>query len=366
MIGYLLGIVSQWGVACRLVGHGWNRAIAISGACLLSVGCGTTIHVHREDPARQRQWAGAVATHAMMSLLAYHPEDVGSLKNVKVAGSLEELPFDEIDLVRQSRRQLMDEGWRVIHQYHGSENDASEGLQFTVWDRHELGKREVVFAFRGTDFKEGADWKSNFRWFAPARFFRKGDWDQYHVVNRLVLDELAKIRNQEGGDSVVISSTGHSLGGGLAQHAYYAGLPYMDRAVMFDTSPVTAFKDLDRVQQRKFHQETYRNTFPTYRILRVHEDGEILEYLRDFTGRFYRQDTLIRAVEFKVEHRGHSVNKHSMARLTRGILAQDLRARDAEKRLTEKIESQGNPEEPEPTIAPLIPAGADDGREISD
>lgn len=332
-------------------------SLSIAGFILLPTlfsGCGTTVKVHKEDPARQKQWAKAASTHAMLSLLSTQKEGNDDLKAGPVSKSVEELPLTEEGLVAECRSRLARQNWRRIESYAGKKGDASEGLYFEVWER-KTPKHEVVFAFRGTNFDEPADWRSNLRWF---RFFRKlpnQKQDQYDVVNREVLRIHKQLSGGAGGESIVFSATGHSLGGGLAQHAFYACLPAMDRVVVFNTTPVTGYRDLSPAQRLKFRQTTYRDTFPGYRILRVHENGEILEYVRRITQTFYKQDSLIRAVEFQVERDGNVVNKHYMSRLTRGILKQDLEADENAEKLKADIrdaQPQSAMDKPEPAISP--------------
>lgn len=321
---------------------------------LLLASCGTTIKVYKEDPARQKQWAKAVSTHAMLSLLSTQAEGNDEVKAGPVSKSVEELPLTQTGLVAECRSRLARQNWRRIESYTGKKGDASEGLYFEVWER-KSPKHEVVFAFRGTNFDEPADWRSNFRWF---RFFRKlpnQKQDQYDVVNREVLRIHKRLSQEAGGGAIVFSATGHSLGGGLAQHAFYTCLPEMDRVLVFNTTPVTAYRDLSPAQRLKFRQTTYRDTFPCYRILRVHENGEILEYVRRITQTFFKQDSLIRAVEFQVERDGNAVNKHFMSRLTRGILKQDLEADENAEKLKADIQDakpQSAIDKPEPAFSP--------------
>lgn len=274
----------------------------------------------------------------MQALLSYHPEQNSSLQRGKITTSLQNLPNTEEGLLEECRSRLAREHWRRIDHYTGVPGQPSEGLYFEVWERKIRSQHEVVFAFRGTNLKEWADWRSNLRWFRFLRRTHQKD-DQYDVARREVLKIHKRLRAQPGGDKIKFSTTGHSLGGGLAQHAFYACLPQMNRTVVFDTSPVTGFMDLPKAQRLKFHQMTYRETFPYYRVLRVHENGEILEYIRRFTQTFYREDSMIRAVEVEVEHGGSSINKHSMARLTRGILMQGLIADQRLEKLNQEIKS---------------------------
>lgn len=142
------------------------------------------------------------------------------------------------------------------------------GLEIEVFKKKFRAENFVVlFVFRGTDFEEKEDWTSNLRWF--LRFFsRKGD--QYDEVKNLIpsiLEELEK----EHGPIESYSSTGHSLGGGLAQLAGYTS-PLISTVYAFDSSPVTGFYDFN-ANERKTNAEGMK-------IYRIYEHGEILAYFR--------------------------------------------------------------------------------------
>lgn len=326
--------------------------------CLSAIGCGTTINVHREDPARQVQWSDAVATHAMLAFVVSLSGTVTTPAAEALPVTVENLTKDEITLLAICRSKLAREGWKCLKEetYTGQPKTPGEGLYFEVWENTQ--QKQIVFAFRGTNFSEWADWKNNLRWFRLGRFVHPIE-DQYTVVNQEGLARLQRLRKKYGDHTMHYSSTGHSLGGGLAQHLYYAGLPVLDRAIVFDTTPVTGYHDLNKAQQLKFRQEVYRDSFPSYRILRIHEKGEILEYIRNLTQPFYKKDNLIRAVEFRAQRGGNLVDKHSIARLTSKILANGINARaDKKERIAEikseseiqnKTEAKANAE-PEPAI----------------
>ncbi|CAN5695754.1 hypothetical protein BH11PSE7_BH11PSE7_16380 [soil metagenome] len=131
-----------------------------------------------------------------------------------------------------------------------------EGVAFKVFQRdHADGGAEIVVAFRGTVFSYPANWKANFAWVTNTFGNRT---DAYSVVRGPVAQELlARLRQQFPEDvlrtdRVKIATTGHSLGGSLAQHLAYAFPPEVGMArshpglkvreiTVFDPSPVNGW-----------------------------------------------------------------------------------------------------------------------------
>ena len=100
-------------------------------------------------------------------------------------------------------------------------------------------------------FNNDADWRANLRWFLP------GQRDEYTDVVQTFAPafDLELKRRSQSMDAVrlsklVLYSTGHSLGGGLAQQfAYSVPLDCVKRVKQvyaFDPSPVTGFFSVTR------------------------------------------------------------------------------------------------------------------------
>ncbi|MEM1401892.1 MAG: DUF6792 domain-containing protein [Pseudomonadota bacterium] len=155
---------------------------------------------------------------------------------------------------------------------------------------------EAVIAFRGTE-NEGAqlwlDWRTNLTGafgFEPR---------QYELASTLVPEVIAALKAEN--PDVKIFTTGHSLGGGLAQQAGYLSKDVLE-VFTFNTSPVTNWTSLAR-------RGEVRNQFPVFH--RVYNGGEVLGGLRDITtlftkARYNRHDIGIQ-VQPKDLIAGHSM-----------------------------------------------------------
>jgi hypothetical protein len=156
-------------------------------------------------------------------------------------------------------------------------------LRVEVWSNASLNA--VAVAFGGTVFTNIEDWEANLRWFIPHHK------DEYTMVvktfgrdfvtdylQRSAKSEFAFLRHAD------IFSTGHSLGGGLAQQFAYslpenAGVPRVKKVFAFDPSPVTGFYSV-RKGLRDYDKQNLA-------IDRIYERGEILAYLRSLTNYFF-------------------------------------------------------------------------------
>jgi hypothetical protein len=156
-------------------------------------------------------------------------------------------------------------------------------LRVEVWSN--ASRNAVAVAFGGTVFTNIKDWDANLRWFIPHHK------DQYTLVvktfgcdfvndyrQRSARSEFAFLRHAD------IFSTGHSLGGGLAQQFAYslpenADVPRVKKVFAFDPSPVTGFYSVHK-GLRDYDKQTLA-------IDRIYERGEILAYLRSLTNYFF-------------------------------------------------------------------------------
>jgi pimeloyl-ACP methyl ester carboxylesterase len=130
--------------------------------------------------------------------------------------------------------------------------------------------------------------------------------DQYQVLRDIAhhVIEESKLRAQQRLNRPVtdwqIVTTGHSLGGGLAQLMAYK-VPGVAAAVAFDPSPVTGFYTC--VEDHEVNCNV-----PVWRI---YARGEVLAYVRALMRKGYNLSENITEVEFDGVA-GNPIHKHSM------------------------------------------------------
>ena len=180
-----------------------------------------------------------------------------------------------------------------------------EGLQYQVWRRKDCS--EAVIAFRGTDRTQRGDWLSNLHWFVGRWFF-----DQYAQAQEAIRGIIKGI-DAAGCRPRRIIATGHSLGGGLAQHVAYAD-SRIDYVYAFDPSPVTAFFGVPLT--------TRSAAVGKLGIDRIYEHGEVLSLPRYLVSGVFPTSQCqprVRIVRFATEHAPSLIERHGIAKLTEGL-----------------------------------------------
>lgn len=149
-------------------------------------------------------------------------------------------------------------------------------LRAEVWS--DAVTKQVVVAFGGTAASSMDDWKANFRW-VLSLFDPK---DQYTVLTDSFIPAFAAEYLWQAGQpgwewlkDAQIVSTGHSLGGGLAQRFAYSlqatsGIPTVKAVFAFDPSPVSG----------KRSSPDFEDQAKGLTIYRIYNRGEILASLR--------------------------------------------------------------------------------------
>jgi hypothetical protein len=204
------------------------------------------------------------------------------------------------------------------------------GLYMEVWEKS-ARPPIVAVVFRGTEFFSWHDWFSNFRWFNWLLRFLPSYRDQYTVVARDTGEEVLQNlkrrieRGMERYKDVRMITTGHSLGGGLAQHLAYSLpkiqsadgtlLPRVSRVHAFDPSPVTGWYSVDR-ELRTLNSRGLQ-------IDRIFEHGEILAYARLLLGYLNppsASNPAIRQIRYNFVESINPFSSHSMRLIACALL----------------------------------------------
>ena len=210
--------------------------------------------------------------------------------------------YDPADADCQSA--LRNKGW-----------DFGSGPSFQVWARTRFPHAdrdscsEVSIAFRGTVGLSGGDWFSN-----ADRFGSPYD-DYYHQLRRNIDGIISSIKRLPCyRQATQIVSTGHSLGGGLAQLAALANKstgPRITKVFAFDPSPVTGAHLVDK--------QLLKANAVGLVIDRIYQEGEVLSYARGLIQEYPSPKSgcnpFVRTVKFDAIPSRSAVGLHGMSPL---------------------------------------------------
>jgi hypothetical protein len=307
----------------RLLHAAWIIAIVMVSGCASLNSDQSADHVRIRDANGTKKpdgtyrdedaaaWAAQFARYAVLSDNVYVNQDRDA-----VFASRKHADETFVCASRTSRDQRIEvpKSWMLVDAVHKINSNcwACKGLAYEIWrlpPPMPAGKAEYVISFRGTEGPDIGDWWNNLRWITRLI---PGD-DQYDWVHKNIggLTEMIRVDAEKAGIAHYdITSTGHSLGGGLAQMAAYAS-GRIKRAVVFDPSPVTGWSDFE------MDNATRTANVKGLTISRVYEKGEGLAYLRSLFRVLMplrHENPAITEYRFSRLH-GDAVSQHSMRAL---------------------------------------------------
>ncbi|HEX8327923.1 MAG TPA: DUF6792 domain-containing protein [Hymenobacter sp.] len=213
------------------------------------------------------------------------------------------------------RRELARRGWRpFVFRYPlvpAPGQRMAGGLVYDAWVQALPGARPLaVLVFRGTNYQEFADWVANTR---PLTN-RPGLWDQYEQARTLTPVLVAKLDSAYG-PRLRIFAAGHSLGGGLAQHAGYTS-PRIEKVFAFNSSPLTGYFDV--AKKDRLHHGSLRRTYLVYES---YEALTLFRYVPVYLNRFAKDvDIIVVRYNFTTGLDSPSpFRQHEMQRLVAGL-----------------------------------------------
>jgi len=209
----------------------------------------------------------------------------------------------------------------------GCEDDT--GLMYYVWERQAGNQMIVAVAFRGTSGGKN-DWIYGNMWWLTRLLPTPNQYEMARVHMRQILSYYDALAVEQGMQPPRFITTGHSLGGGLAQHMLYAFPNRIEQVIAFDPSPVTASVDVSEtakeVEKCSCLPERLKhigvNLGSEARILRVYFDYEILSSLRLPHKTFLGLLPYVQEVTFNLSGSWRPISRHSMSALAEAIYAE--------------------------------------------
>jgi pimeloyl-ACP methyl ester carboxylesterase len=193
----------------------------------------------------------------------------------------------------------------------------NEGLMYNVWHRKVGNQTHVVIAFRGTS--GAGDWLYGNLWWFTRAFLTDNQLTRAAKHAEAIIKLYDAKAATTGEDKPRFVTTGHSLGGGLAQHVLYAWPLRVEQAIVFDPSSVTGFAGVTKANQAAActcEPDALRDLgvrlVPEARILRVYQTYEVLANLRIFHKLFFLPERHVQELRFPFEAPWNPISRHGM------------------------------------------------------
>ncbi len=200
------------------------------------------------------------------------------------------------------------------------------GLMYNVWERQQDNQTIVVVAFRGTSGDIG-DWIYGNLWWFTRILPSDNQFDLARVHMQRIIYHYEADATMKGMRPPRFITTGHSLGGGIAQHMLYSFPSRVEQAIVFDPSPVTASADASTKANEVMDcsclpqrlKDIGVNLGTEARILRVYFDYEILSIFRLPHKIFFKPLPYVQEITFNLSGSLNQVTRHSMSDLAEAI-----------------------------------------------
>jgi hypothetical protein len=243
---FLLGIATAWGSSAELLGKPHLRV--------------ADREVTAPAPETMSSLVRKVRVYALMSELAYRNYSGGQPAADQVrhtSGETSQLLRDRQERAR--RWEQLDAALRKVWDFRGNsklpcasdtDNDkgmrgakgTQENLEFDIWVNRTTVPPQVVVAIRGTDQVAdivGSEQRSE---------------DQYAKLHEAIVKEKIAEACKFAGQGAVVTTTGHELGGGLAQHLFYTSQAWsmnnVRTSVVFEPSPLPGWYLFGTAEER--------------------------------------------------------------------------------------------------------------------
>jgi pimeloyl-ACP methyl ester carboxylesterase len=171
-----------------------------------------------------------------------------------------------------------------------------------------------VIAFRGTS--GSSDWAFGNAWPLLHHFLSGNQYDVASAQVTRIIERHRQATAAAGDPPPRFVTTGHSLGGGLAQHVLYTHPAQIEQAIVFDPSSITGFSGIRDEALKQQGCACEDKLFPEARLMRVYQTYEVLTGLRIFHKMVFPPERHVQEVRFHFPaSHWNAVARHEMHKL---------------------------------------------------